>query len=297
MGSITPVNVAEHCAAPGRWAAELSLRFAQTARGSRLVHSHHQGPLYVQKPFYPEGPNCAHVYLLHPPGGMVSGDHLQISVDVGSAANALLTTPGASRIYRARPDKTEQRQRVDLHLEEGSALEWLPLETIVYPASNGSTATCVHLPANGQAKFMGWEITCLGLPASQFPFASGQLKQSFELWAGAKPLLLEKLRLNGQDTELMQGLAGLQGNPVTGLMVAGPFNTDFSALDSDLLKSVRAQLGNFNGLGVTQRKGFILIRYLGPSAEHARRLFTEAWTCLRPVLVARAATAPRIWAC
>ena len=94
------------------WRASLSLGFRRTERGSRLVRSEHNGPLYVQKPFYPEGPDCAHVYLLHPPGGMVSGDFLTISAHAEAQSHALITTPGAGRVYRARSDGLLQQQQV-----------------------------------------------------------------------------------------------------------------------------------------------------------------------------------------
>ena len=57
-----------------RWAATLSLGFeARQEREqtvTRMTRIRHQGPLRVQRPFYPEGKTgCCHVYLLHPPGG------------------------------------------------------------------------------------------------------------------------------------------------------------------------------------------------------------------------------------
>lgn len=57
---------------PSIWNAELALGLTLTQLGTVLKSCRHQGPLYVQKPFYPEGRELAHLYLLHPPGGMVS---------------------------------------------------------------------------------------------------------------------------------------------------------------------------------------------------------------------------------
>jgi len=64
-------------AAPG-WQAELSLRFARDEAGgaTRLIERSHRGPLVVQRPFFPEGREVPHVYVLHPPGGVVGGDSL-----------------------------------------------------------------------------------------------------------------------------------------------------------------------------------------------------------------------------
>ena len=64
------------------WPAFLGLTFDKPGGKTRLIKSVHNGPLYVQKLFYPEGLEHAHVYLLHPPGGLVSGDYLKISIDM-----------------------------------------------------------------------------------------------------------------------------------------------------------------------------------------------------------------------
>jgi urease accessory protein len=39
----------------------------------------------------------------------------------------------------------------------------------------------------------------------------------------------------------------------------------------------------------------LLCRYLGDSAESARRCFTDAWRAVRPGLLGRAAQPPPIW--
>lgn len=279
-----------------RWPAQLSLTVAKTARGSRLVKKSHAGPLYVQKPFYPEGPNSAHIYLLHPPGGIVSGDHLGITIDLQAQAHGLFTTPGAGRIYKARPDQTPQCQTVQLSVAPNAVLEWLPLETIVFPASNGQLTTQVTIPSDGSGRFIGWEITALGLPASQFPFNSGQLHQSFALYQGTKPLLIETLRLNAKDINLLQGRCGLQSRPVSALMVAGPFSQssdDFKAL----ITRLREQVAGYDTIGITSKHQFIIIRLLTNNAEHARKTLTQLWQILRPELIGLPATEPRIWAC
>ena len=61
------------------WKAQLELEFAKQGDKTLLVKRRQFGPLTVQRPFYPEGDVC-HVYLLHPPGGIVGGDHLHFSI-------------------------------------------------------------------------------------------------------------------------------------------------------------------------------------------------------------------------
>lgn len=85
------------------WLAKLELGFAYKNTKTVVRHRHHQGPLLIQKPFYPEGPVC-HAILLHPPAGVVAGDHLHLQIQVDSKAHALITTPGANKLYRSEGD-------------------------------------------------------------------------------------------------------------------------------------------------------------------------------------------------
>ena len=82
------------------WPAHLDLTFADRAGRTVLAHRRRSGPLAVQRPFYP-GDDACHVYLLHPPGGVVGGDTLTIDVRADRDTHALLTTPGATRFYRS----------------------------------------------------------------------------------------------------------------------------------------------------------------------------------------------------
>ena len=45
------------------WQATLTLHLKKTARGTVVKHSLHKGPLYIQKAFYPEGRDLAHIYI------------------------------------------------------------------------------------------------------------------------------------------------------------------------------------------------------------------------------------------
>ncbi len=103
------------------WQAKLDLKFRQAGKRTILAERRHVGPLVVQRPFYPEGPIC-HVYLVHPPGGIVGGDALSLQVDVEPQAHALLTTPAATRFYRAGPHpRATLSQQLAVH--DGAALE------------------------------------------------------------------------------------------------------------------------------------------------------------------------------
>ena len=91
------------------WQARLDLRFERRPGGDGatvLASCRHFGPLRVQKALHPEGPEICHAIVLHPPAGIVGGDEIDIVIDVGGGARALLTTPGAGKWYRSAPLST-----------------------------------------------------------------------------------------------------------------------------------------------------------------------------------------------
>jgi urease accessory protein len=203
---------------------------------------------------------------------------------MGAGAHVLLTTPAASKFYRSAGASAWQGQA--LQVGEGAILEWLPQETIVFDGAQVENLTRVELAAD--ARFIGWEVLCLGRPASGDMFCHGQLRQRFEIWREGRPLLLERGRWQGGGAEL-QARWGLQGQPVLGTMVVtGRFDEWLPALQEGLAAHGR-------GFALTQLPELLVLRYLGDDAQQARGGFTAAWALLRPQLAGREAVIPRIW--
>jgi urease accessory protein len=276
----------------GHWQAELELQIKASGGKSRLARCKHNGPLYVQKPFYPEGDDLAHIYLLHPPGGIVSGDHLKIGINVEPGAKALVTTPGAARIYRAREDRKLQQQSLSFKVEEDASLEWFPLETIVYNDANVLLKTDIHLAAN--AKLLAWEVTCFGLPASGEKFQQGSFEQSYRIFREGRPVFIDRLHLNEKNRdELLQSKACMQEKPVTGFFIISDVVKDESLLE--VLRERIAELKLNDVLALTHAGECFIARYLGASAEQARKAFTDIWHFFREQVLARPASEPRIW--
>jgi urease accessory protein len=271
-------------AGPAGWEARLALRFEQRAARTVLAHRSHEGPLAVQKPFYPEGDVC-HVYLLHPPGGMVGGDRLDIEIEVASDAHALITTPAAGKLYRSGGLASMQEQR--LSVATGAVLEWLPQETILYAQCRASLSTRVTLAPG--ARFIGWEVLCLGRAAAGECFDAGLCRQRLELWCEGRPLLIERSTIAG-GSELLRAPWGFAGRTVSGTFLAAP-------VAETMLAAVRAAVAveRDDLFSATLLDSVLLCRYLGDSAESARRCFTDAWRAVRPGLLGRAAQPPRIW--
>lgn len=273
--------VAHH--ATSGWQARLKLGFRVGGQRTVLAHRQRCGPLAVQRAFYPEGPVC-HAYLLHPPGGVVGGDSLNVDVDMGSGAHALVTSPGATKFYRSAAQRASLVQR--LEVAAGAALEWLPQENIFFPGAVVSLDTRVTL--HGDARLALWEMHCLGRPAIAEDFDEGRLDSRLTVYRDQRPLLFERLRLAADNR---QRLAQMAGRPVSGSLLITP--ADGGARDA-ARKLLPAD--NTGHAAATLIGDLLLVRYLGSSTEQARGLFSAVWQRLRPNAIGREASPPRIWA-
>ena len=92
------------------WHAQLDIAYRLEQQRSVARHSH-TGPLRVLQSLYPEGDAICHNVLVHPPGGLVGGDTLDMVDHRRGTAHGLITTPGATRFYRSLGEPAVQRTR------------------------------------------------------------------------------------------------------------------------------------------------------------------------------------------
>jgi urease accessory protein len=264
---------------PTAWHAKLLLEFARRGERTVLARRAHSGPLVVQRPFYPEGDVC-HVYVVHPPGGIVGGDQLHLTARVEQGAHAVITTPAATKFYRASPEQRAHLQQ-ELHVA-GATLEWLPQETIHFRDAYANTKTVIRLTE--QSRFIGWELNCYGRPASGEKFASGHVQQHFELWVDEQPVLLDHLSINGS-ADIMQAKYGLADKTTLGTLVAYPAT-------ADNLQAARTH----QEFACTLVDKALTCRLLTQDSDTAKQAFVKLWQTLRPHIIGREAVLPRIWA-
>lgn len=269
------------------WFAKLDLGYSHRREKTCLSHVSHFGPLRVQRAFYPEGDACAHTYLLHPPGGLVNGDSLEINLELEPNTHALVTTPSAGKAYRSLSADLKQSQTVTCHVEDNAILEWLPPENIIFDQANVDLALKVDLAPS--AKLICWEFTCLGRYACNERFESGNVSQLFEITQNNNPLYRELTQFDGGGAILDQPW-GLNGYSCLGTLI---FTYHIS---ESLLKELRETVVAKEGvIAMTQRQSFFVVRYLGDSAEYGRELFIQIWGVIRPLMLGVKSCHPRIW--
>lgn len=273
-----------------RWEARLNLTFRHRDGRSFLAKKKHYGPLVLQKSLYPEGQSVCHGIVIHPPGGVAGGDEIWLDVALENGANALLTTPGAGKWYKANGQYA--KQYLDFKIDMNGALEWLPQENILFDGAKVQLCATVTLAEN--AKYAGWEILCFGRQAQKEQWKTGALAQKLQIKRLGKLIWNEVMALS-PDNHAMQSIVGLNGNVVSGAFVIAAGAVPADVLDACRAVKPSAALDPEAKFAVTALPEIFSARYIGQSSQSAREYFELLWQVLRPWYLNREATRPRIW--
>ncbi|MGB4117724.1 MAG: urease accessory protein UreD [Polaromonas sp.] len=272
------------------WHAQLDLAY-RLETGRTVARHTHTGPLRILQSLYPEGDGICHNVLVHPPGGLVGGDTLDLTIDVASGAHGLLTTPGATRFYRSEGETALQRTHIQV--AEDARMEWLPLEAICHSGCLAENRLKLKLAPG--AELLGWDVTALGLPAADLPFESGHFCQHLEM----PGVWLERANIKALDKLLLNSPVGLAGHCcfATLFFVSGSKLSRQRRQDAlDAARSVIEANPLCATSGATSPDGqVVLVRVLAPRVEPAMALLRQVWLAWRRQMWQLDAASPRIW--
>ena len=286
----------------GAWHGTAELRFSCAADG----RTQHQGgttaPLRVQRPFGRADGRCE-LPLLHTAGGLVGGDQLNITAQLGPGSRVLLTSVAAQKVYgsigrsRVSPAGAWARQQLSFKVGAGADLEWLPQDLVLFANGLYEQRTRVWL-ASG-ASWLGAEVVRLGRTAAAETLGEGRWRCLLEIeregpnGEGGHWELVDRLELGGDG--LLQG-HGMAAEPVFGSLVwAAPQPLAAAAL-ARLLAACRADRGDLPGeLACGALEQGLVARYRGPSSQAARTWFTRLWARIRAANRLAPPERPRVW--
>ncbi len=272
------------------WHGHLALHYRRDGECT-IAHDRHEGPLRVLQRLYPEGPAICHHVLVHPPGGIVGGDELDIEARLDAGTHVVITTPGATRFYRS--SGAAAAQRATLQLAAGARLEWLPLETIAYRGCNGENRVQIALDAGAEA--IGWDVLALGLPAAGAVFDAGSFRQHLEL----SGCWLERGRIDAADERLLSSPLGLAGRRVIATVWLAT-GTPLSAAQRDVLLDAARQAvadapADLRCGATSPHERVVVLRVLAAQIEPALALLAAVRAAWRLAVWSLPPRPPRIW--
>lgn len=273
-----------------------SLVFAGGTEGgsaaTRLVDLEQRAPLRV---LFPNEPGCGilQAVLLTTGGGMVGGDSYDITVTNITAAQVLITTQAAEKVYRSTG--ADIHLTVSLRGDAGSWLEWMPQETILFEGARLIRQTAVHLAPS--ARFFGGEILVFGRAAHGERLQHGWLGERWQVFVGERLVWADALRLEGDIATLLAMPAGFDGAAAAATFVyAGPDAGSGLRLAQNLIEETLSNAGESpSRLAVTFINGLLVIRGVGIDARKLREVMTWFWSRFRAAMAGLPPQVPRVW--
>jgi len=251
--------------------------FKRTATGTRLARLHQGGAYKVRLPRGAAGAPPEAV-LINTAGGLTGGDRMSAEVTAGGGCRALVTTQACEKIYRASDGIAE----VEAHLtaEEGSRLDWLPQETILFDGARLKRRLLADLAPG--ATLLAAEAVIFGRAARGEVMRTGAFSDRWRIRRQGRLVFADDLRFDWASGDPL-------GRPAT-LAGAGAMATILLVCDEaeKHLEPLRSVLGGSGG--VSAFNGKLLARVTAEGGAALRRVLIPGL-----VELLDGAALPRIW--
>ena len=233
-------------------------------------------PLFIQRAIYLEEtlPEMAYVYIISPSGGILQGDRYSIDITLSNNALAHVTTQGATRIYKM--ERNYGSQIVNIKVEEGSYLEYIPDQII--PFRNSRFYQEVELTVHDNATMIYSETIVPGRVASgeKFEYDICYIKTIARNQSG-KPRFIDIVKLDPKKVDLTVD-AILGNSEVVGTIYI--VTREFYV--KDLLYEINEKIKEFEdegkisgGTSILPARQGIIVRVLGKTAGDVKNLIFE----------------------
>jgi urease accessory protein len=232
----------------------------------------------------PAIPGWADVVLVNSSGGIAGGDTLRANFAAAAGARMTISTQAAERFYRARGGDDPAMIETRIEAAEGTTVEWLPQETIIYDGAAVSRRLQVECGAD--ASFLGLEMLVFGRALMGESVRRLLLHDRFTISRNSIPLVHDAIRIDGDPALLLarDGIAGGMRAVATLVCVAADAEAQLSDLRQALDESAAEA-------GASAENGLLVARLLAGTGAELRRAVVAALGTLRDRPL------PRVWLC
>ncbi|MDQ0513043.1 urease accessory protein UreD [Ancylobacter amanitiformis] len=187
----------------GRLSIEAHAREGRTQRG-RIEEA---GFARVRFPLSGRRARALEAVLINTGGGLAGGDTSQTIIRAADAAQLVVTTQAAEKIYRS--DGALSRIAVDLAAGAGARIDWMPQSTIVFDGAR--VERCIAAEIARDARLLLVEPVILGRTARGERFSQGLLQDRWRIRRDGKLVYADGLQLEGDIARLLDRRATAGG--------------------------------------------------------------------------------------
>jgi len=258
------------------------LAFANRDNRNSIVERYASAPVRILTPSVQGG--IPEAVLANTSGGIAGGDTSHIDILVAQNAQALVTGQAAEKIYRSIDMPASIRTVIKI--EDGSTLEYLPQESILFDGAKLNRAVNISLGA--RSCLLLSEMFVLGRWAMNEDFTRGIFLDRWSIDVAGQPIWREGLRVEGGLSSLSSSLGFANARALATIFYAG-------ANAAEVLGLARDVIGPMGGATIV--RGMLVVRMLGNEAGMLKQQLSEIISIIRAAALGRPAEVPRVWRC
>lgn len=232
---------------------------------SYLSRQSFRAPIHLSKPHVESGALVVH--LVNPTAGFFDGDRLDVRVEAGPGSRVVLSSPGASRVHRARGEAPAICSQ-HLSVEPGAFMEWIPEPFIPQAGARYHQQTKIELAEDAGLFFFEWIAPGRVARGEIFDYES--LRWELDLEVAGKLVARERYNLDPSDNSLTAMREKFPAAHYLTVHVAGIPADAWPGEELDALTGEKIYLGHGPLLG-----GVFMIRALCADSLATRALLAD----------------------
>lgn len=218
--------------------------------------------------------------LLNPTGGVLGGDFLSARIQLASGAHACLTTPSATRVYRAL--RHPAFQETQIVVGENAALEFLPDHVI--PHAGASFRQALRLDLAPGSRAILFDSFAAGRIAHGERWMFRDFDSRAEIFLAGKPVFLNRVWIAPRDRPPAEFFEMEGFNYVASVIFAGANFEKWPLLLETLESALSSRSGVYAGVSLFARDGCI-VRFLARTASDLAETNVALWSVARPLFL------------
>ena len=268
------------CSRPERVGRDGFLRLVFEQRSGRTVLTGKRFtlPLQVLEPSrLPDG--SLYVMLLNPSGGILGGDRLRTEIVLGADTHVVLTTPSASKVYRASDQPA--RCETEISVGQGATLEYLPDHLIPHPGAALAQNLAIRMARQSCA--IVYDAVAAGRIGRDERWRFREIRSEISIHFDGVIRFLSRSSL-APSSRPLDGSGVMEGFDYFGSIIALRHGTSIKA-DHRALDTAIHETPDVWGGATSLATGGLFGKFLARSADALSRTMARGWSVVRQHMI------------